>query len=272
MQLQTTTRVETKSHTSDAPSRRDLQKQRLLARERFSRARRLERQLSAQLAQVGRQVGLLVQGFAPRGEVTRETLSQIKEALRNYGESLRPWATAVVARMQSDLARRDVYAWELLAKTMGKSLKREVEQAPTGVAMRNLMAEQVHLITSLPTVAAERVHEWAFKGLLDGTRAKEVAKAIRETGLVTAGQARLIARTEVARTASTLTQARATHIGSEGYIWRTSGDSDVRKLHKALEGKFIAWDKPPISGERGERAHAGQIYNCRCWPEPVIPD
>jgi uncharacterized protein with gpF-like domain len=100
--------------------------------------------------------------------------------------------------------------------------------------------------------------------------------------------ARLIARTETARTASVLTEVRAKSVGSEGYIWRTSLDADVRpkigtpnfaKLntlamgsHRKLEGTFHRWDDPPIASENGERAHPGQIYNCRCWPEPVLPD
>jgi hypothetical protein len=27
-----------------------------------------------------------------------------------------------------------------------------------------------------------------------------------------------------------------------------------------------------VAGEQGEHAHAGMIYNCRCYPEPVIPE
>jgi uncharacterized protein with gpF-like domain len=68
-----------------------------------------------------------------------------------------------------------------------------------------------------------------------------------------------------------LTQARAEHIGSEGYIWRTSNDSDVRHSHKEMNGRYVRWDTPPRLSD-GTVTHAGQIYNCRCYPEPVIPD
>lgn len=105
-----------------------------------------------------------------------------------------------------------------------------------------------------------------------GVRASETAKEIERTGDVTRSRADLIARTETTRAATSMVEARARHVGSEGYIWRTVGDVDVREIHKKLEGKFVRWDSPPVAGENGERAHAGAIYNCRCWPEPVIPD
>ena len=79
----------------------------------------------------------------------------------------------------------------------------------------------------------------------------------------------LIARTEVARTASGLTEARARHVGSDGYFWRTAKDADVRDSHRQMEGKFVKWNEPPTLSD-GTVTHAGQIYNCRCYAEPVI--
>jgi len=91
-----------------------------------------------------------------------------------------------------------------------------------------------------------------------------------ESGDVARSRALLIARTEVTRTATTLTQARAEHIGSEGYIWRTAGDGDVRPSHRAMNGKFVRWDSPPTLDNL--TGHAGCVPNCRCYAEPVIPD
>jgi len=192
--------------------------------------------------------------------------------LQHYSNVLRPWAISVAGRMQAQVDKRDVAAWEELARTMGRTLRGRVLRANTVGPLQEALAQQVDLITSLPTEAAERVQELTVQALFEAQRAEPIAQQILKSGQVAVNRARTIARTEVARTASMLTQVRAEFIGSEGYIWRTSGDSDVRPLHKKLEGKFIRWDDPPIVGENGERAHAGQIYNCRCWPEPVIPD
>lgn len=240
------------------------------ARDRFNRARKAEITYSRQLVHIGRNVGNLIKGFAPDGEVT--DMAGLMRALEQYANVLRPWAKQVTARMQSQVSNRERNAWIQLGRAVGRELRKEIEGAPTGAALRDVMAEQVHLITSIPTEAAQRVHMLTLEGITQGRRAKEVQADILRSTHVTVSRAKTIARTEVARTASVLTQVRAQHIGSEGYLWRTAEDTDVRKLHRKLEGKFIPWNRPPVAGSRGERAHAGQIYNCRCWPEPVLPD
>lgn len=252
--------------------RQDAARARRIARERFLRARKVEHEFSVQLAAVGRNIGMLIKGIAPRGVVPYARRPELQVSLQQYSSVLKPWAESVAKRMQAQVNQRDLRAWEELARSVGQSLRREMLGAPIATLLQQKLDEQVHLISSLPLVAAERVQELTVQSILQSGRSDEIAKAILRSGQVAASHARLIARTEVARTASLLTQVRAEYIGSEGYIWRTSDDADVRPLHKKLEGKFINWDKPPIAGENGERAHAGQIYNCRCWPEPVIPD
>lgn len=252
------------------PSPRQYRTQRTIARERFTKARRVEGSYARQLARVAKHVGDIVNGMAPKGIVTNVT--ELNNVLAKYAELLAPWARSVAARMISEVGQKDEQAWNAAAKELGRSLRNEIRSAPTGETTRNLLALEVDLITSLPREAAKRVHKLTLEALSTSERASEIATEIMKSGSVTRSRAMLIARTEVARTASTLTQARALHVGSEGYIWHSVGDSDVRPLHRKLNGKFIRWDAPPVAGENGELAHAGCIYNCRCWPEPVIPD
>jgi SPP1 gp7 family putative phage head morphogenesis protein len=257
--------------TSDVRRQLLPREQRLLARQRFARVRLEEAQFNRQLAQVAKQIGDLVKGFAPRGVVS--DMPGLQSALQRYANVLHPWASAVSARMIGNVNMRDVKAWTDLGRSVGHELRKEILQAPTGQIMRNLLADQVSLITTLPVKAAERVHKLTLEALYTGgARAAEIQEAIMKQGHVTRGQASNIAVTEVARAASVLVESRALWLGSPGYFWRTSRDLDVRPRHKKLEGKFIKWNEPPISGERGERAHAGQIYRCRCWQEPVLPD
>ncbi|AHX12932.1 head morphogenesis protein [Dyella jiangningensis] len=191
--------------------------------------------------------------------------------LQRYSEALTGWATRTATRMLVEVDARDRLSWAELAGEMSRELRREIQAAPTGELFQALLNEQVTLIKSIPLDAAQRVHELTIKGLEDSTRASEIAKEIGRSGEVATSRANLIARTEVARTASTLTQSRAEHVGSEGYIWRTSGDLDVRDSHKQMNGKFVRWDDPPTLSD-GTKTHAGQIYNCRCYPEPVLPE
>lgn len=252
------------------PTRIELARQRRIARERFRVARIAERAYASNLAAIGRHVGDIVKGFAHKGYV--EDFEQMKRALEEYGRGLTPWATAVTNRMQIDVSRREANAWRQLSRSVGSALHKEMELAPTGQIQRTLMAEQVGLISSIPPDAAARVHVLTTEAVLSGKRADTVAQQILMSGHVAASRARLIARTEVARTASTLTQARAEFIGSEGYFWRGVLDSDERREHRVLEGKFFKWSEPPIAGPNGMRYHAGQGPNCRCWMEPKLPD
>jgi SPP1 gp7 family putative phage head morphogenesis protein len=234
----------------------------------FASARRAETYFARQLRKVAKHIGEIVNAFN-LGDPT--ALPALERTLARYAEVLEPWAQATTLRMQQDVSRRDLRTWRSLTAEMSTALRQEIANAPTGETLRRLLAEQVHLITSLPIEAGQRVHELTLQAIEQGDRFSEIVGMIRASGAVSESRANLIARTEVARTSASLTMARAQHVGSEGYVWRTAKDSDVRPKHKVLEGKYIRWDDPPVAGERGERAHAGMIYNCRCYPEPVLP-
>lgn len=209
---------------------------------------------------------MLVNGFPPGDPRVLPTIEQL---LQRYAEALTPWAERAAAEMLTEVNLRDEKAWIQYSAELSRALRQEIRTAPTGATMQALMGEQVTLIKSIPLDAAKRVHKLTIEGIEDSTRASEISKAIQASGDVAKSRADLIARTEVARTASTLTEARALHVGSPGYVWRTSGDGDVRDSHREMEGKFVAWDDPPTLD--GMKGHAGQFPNCRCYPEPVIP-
>lgn len=233
----------------------------------FAKARKAERQYAIQLRKVARHVGEIIKAHDP---ATSDGMAEIRTVLAKYAEVIEPWAKAAAARMIADVGRRDEKAWEENSRAMGRTLREEIASAPTGQYLRERLAENVRLIKSLPIEAAERVHKLTLEGIANATRASEIAAEIARSGEVTVSRANLIARTEVARTASGLTEARARHVGSEGYIWRTAGDADVRPSHRKMSGKFVAWSDPPTLD--GMTGHAGGFPNCRCYPEPVIPD
>lgn len=239
-----------------------------LQRRRFARARKAETWYGVQLRRIAQQIGQLAGIYNPQDP---GSVSQIAEALRVYARIITPWARNTATRVLADIAERDAQAWQEHSRQLGVALRTEIAMAPTGDLMRSLLAEQVSLITSIPLDAAIRVQKLALEGLTEGSRGQDIRDMILASGEVSKSHATLIARTETARVSSLLTQARAEHIGSEGYIWRTAHDADVRELHVELEGKFIYWNAPPVAGSSGERAHAGQIYNCRCWAEVILP-
>jgi uncharacterized protein with gpF-like domain len=273
--------------TTDAKPRTPTpQELRKLARERFLRARRAGLAFQRQLSKLGKHIGALVKKHAPGGVVT--SWRELRKALHDYAEQIRPWAESIAEKMHTEVAQRDAQAWFQAGREMGKYLYKEIASAPTGKMMKSLLAEQVNLITSIPKEASERIHKLTIEGVSQGRRPESIAKEILETEQISTSKARQLARDAVAWTASSLTEARAKHIGSEGYWWRNSQDSDVRPAigsphftilntlamgsHRKLEGTFHRWDEPPVAAPDGTRAHPGRIYGCRCWSEPALPD
>lgn len=242
------------------------------ARSAFKRALKLERSYAQRLRGIARHIGDIVKGFA------WETLEEIASSsgpaqtlLRRYADTLEPWAQAVAQRMVAEVAASDRVSWRKLSSDIGRQLHREIDTAPTGEAMRASMQRQVGLITSLPIEAAERVHKLTQEGIAQGRRAADIADEIMASGDVSRSRAELIARTETSRTATELTKARAEYVGSTHFQWVTAGDSDVRSTHKALNGKIFEWSNPPEC-DPGHHALPGGIWNCRCFPRPLVPD
>lgn len=236
----------------------------------WTQARRAESLYNTRLRSVAKYVGQLVKGFAPDGVV--KDLDLLVKSLEAYATLLTPWARSVASYMLADVNRRDEKLWRENSAAMGKAIRVELAQAPTGVSFARMRDEQVELIRSLPVKAAQRVTALAREAMLTSSRGAEVEAAIMQTGLVTEKRARLIARTEVAKSASVFTQARAQFAGSPGYIWRTVKDGDVRHTHQNMEGVYVPWGQPPKTDKNLAPYHAGQGPNCRCYAEPVLPD
>lgn len=232
----------------------------------FKRIKSVEANYARQLRKIAAEVGRIIEGFDFAGNI-----GKLQETLNKYAAIISPWAAKHGAIMVEETNHQSKRQWQQATKEMGYALRAEIQRAPTGLAMRQLMAEQVRLITSLPIVAGERVHKLVIEGLSGAKRAEEVSKEIQKSGKVTKSRANLIARTETARAQGTLTQVRAESIGADSYIWRTAEDDDVRPSHKKLDGKVFRWSDPPEC-DPGIRANPGGSYNCRCIAIPIIPD
>jgi SPP1 gp7 family putative phage head morphogenesis protein len=235
----------------------------------FSKVRTAERWYSIQLRKIARHVGEIIKHFKI-GDPT--VVPEVQSVLRSYAQIITPWAKATGERMVAEVSRRDELAWKRTAQRMSRDLHKEIADAPIGEIVRQLQNDQVHLITSIPLEAAQRVQELTQEYVLGGKRYDELIPMIINTTGVTLSRATLIARTETAKAASSLVQARALHIGSDSYIWHSVQDIYVRKTHRNLNGTIHKWSDPPIAEDNGDRHHPGNFPNCRCFAEPVIPD
>ena len=226
----------------------------------------MEIEYSRQLRKISGYIDTIVKGFDVHD---RSTHPMIVSSLNKYADTLHHWANNTAGRIMTDIALRDEKTWLIYAKDLSYGVREQIRNSDVGAVYQQLLSDQVRLIKSLPLDAAQRVHDLSTRMLIEGGRSREITDLIMASGQVSLGRANTIARTEISRAASVFVQSRAENLGSEGYVWRTSGDVDVRPSHKEMNGKLVYWNKPPTLDRM--TGHAGCLPNCRCYPDPVIP-
>lgn len=236
---------------------------------KFSASRVAERRYGIALRQVARIVGAMVKAHID-GPTIRNQASLMQQ-LKLYAEALIPWAERTAGDFIASIDRQNKKAWAAQSQRVSALLKREIATSGTGLLAKQLQAEQVALIKSLPIEAGERAQRLALEAAMGGKRADEVAAELLRTEQVTASRATLIARTEIAKANASITQARAQYIGATHYIWQTADDGDVRDSHAEMDGQVIEYSNPPTLSD-GMTGHAGTFPNCRCWQSPIVPD
>jgi SPP1 gp7 family putative phage head morphogenesis protein len=193
---------------------------------------------------------------------------------------LSAYAKQAARRMITMLWVGQAKSWQEAASKAGRGSliyrARQQELAgPTGERVRELVAENAKLISSFPSNVAALVAARAAAQQLGGGRAVELERLEPLLGRLARRRAKLIARTEVSKASSALTQARSEELGLPWYVWQTSQDQRVRLSHRRLQGVLFRFDNPPSPEElAGEKSYgtynAGATFNCRCYCSPLV--
>lgn len=244
--------------------------------------KRIEQKYGNDLFNVSSEVDNIVRSFTQKLDTSKqiriEDVSDLIDALKNYSERISGWAEETAGRMVYSLGSQDLQQWESHAKNMSDLLKKELRRTDTSAILRQYLADNVHLIKSLPLSAAQRVHDMVYRGLTSGRRPASIAKEIMKTGNVTKSRAMLIARTETGRATTGLIKARAEQIGLNWFVWRVTHDKRLRKSHRMMDGVLCTWGDAPnpeaLFPEPKIKAYGkylpGSTFNCRCWAAPLI--
>lgn len=240
----------------------------------FSYNRRIENDYNEILESIADQVEGMLNSFSPEDMDSAIDLAQV---LQDYSNSLYDWAGQFVGGLVYNLNVDDERTWRRHAAIMSSKLRYELEHVPIQPLMQEFISDNVGLIQSMPLNAAKKVLEIVEKNLSTGQyRSEGLVDQIMGIGKVTKNRAKLIARTEVARISTGLTKARSESLGLPWYMWKTSHDARVRSAHALMDKVIIAWSDP-ASPERLNREkkdygpyHPGCIFNCRCFPQPLV--
>ena len=239
--------------------------------------KRIEVTYRAQLRRVAHVVGLMIAQHThiekdDKGNIARVILSVgLQEMVRNYSKSIAPWAQKIAQEMVDHVSSSNKKFLLDTAPQMAKQLKSDYDKSAIGLVAKSITADQVTLIKSIPLEAGQRAQEYARQAVVGSMRASEVADKIMASGDVAKSRADTIARTEIHKAWSSLTQSRAQYVGANQYIWRTAGDEIVRDSHAEMDGQVCDFNSPPTLSD-GDSYNAGEGVNCRCYAEPIISD
>lgn len=216
-----------------------------------------------------------------------DDISKFKAVLKNASKSkiYKRKTNEIVKTISTMLLASNSRSWREAARksSRGKEIKKDIEKEIKGNVskrMEELFKYNATLIETLPLKISEdvirHINSEAFKGKRSEDISKEIKKFFPHNS---SASAKLIARTETSKFSSALTQARSEDLGVYWYVWRTSEDVSVRSSHKIMEGVLVNY-KHPASPELLDKRHkykkiplpyhAGNIYNCRCYQEPLI--
>ncbi len=191
-------------------------------------------------------------------------------------------AERIARRMITGVAVTNATSWRAAAREslqgrrIYESLKREMG-SPVGVRVDELIRRNAKLIETMPDRLARRTAQFIGREQRRGTRASAIEELLRKRlPEVTRSEMKMLARTEVGRAETALTQARAERLGVAWYEWATSEDQRVRPSHKLVDHVLVRW-VDPLSPERLAREPSpfghyapGTVPNCRCLALPLI--
>jgi SPP1 gp7 family putative phage head morphogenesis protein len=197
-------------------------------------------------------------------------------------DAIREAAETIARRMLYRVAKTNATSWRAAAREslhsrrIYEALRTEMNGS-VGVRVNELIADNARLILGLPDDLAQRTAAYVGREQRRGLRASEISKALAEKlPQVAQSRAKLIARTEVGKAETALTEARAERLGLAYYEWATSEDQRVRPSHRQMDKVLVAWSDPPspeqLAGEpsKAGRYAPGGVWNCRCIALPLI--
>ena len=184
------------------------------------------------------------------------------------------------ARQSMRSARKQVISAGVSQTRLSERLGIHVEEL-IGIDVAPTLAERAALTawakegTDLISTVGQEIVAGLDAEIMDAARrgvlTADLRKIVSERLGIGQRHAQLIARTEIARLNSKITESTQQAAGITRYKWRSSRDQRTRERHRELDGTEHDWANPPEgAGPYGEPAHPGQSPNCRCVAIPVV--
>lgn len=198
---------------------------------------------------------------------SRVSLS-IKNRVAGIADAL---AELVVSKQNAEVDKQLI---DLIQKQTGLGLTGLAQDEAINEAIAVAKAAQVALIKSLPQQYLDRVEQAVIAGIQSGAGYfnEELDEALAKIENLTRNRAKLIARDQIGKVNSRISQVRQESLGITHYTWVSMRDPAVRGApnyysfynHNKRDGMVFEWRNPVGDG------HPGQPINCRCEAIPYV--
>lgn len=212
-----------------------------------------------------------------------KTPREVIRVLKCYTQSrdYKDWCTKLAMKITTQVNTIVNGTWREAARKAGRGseIYKKIQQdlsSPLGGDFWLKIKENATLIETFPADISTTLTQYIARESLNGRRSEDILDdLIKQFPGTAKSRLGLIARTEVSKTQTALIRSRAVSLGANWYIWRTSEDERVRGSHRKMSGVLVNWNDPPspeILARMKDcgKYHAGDIYNCRCYPEPIV--
>jgi SPP1 gp7 family putative phage head morphogenesis protein len=175
-------------------------------------------------------------------------------------------------------AWRDIANLSQNPRAVHHELKRELAPGtPVGEIFWQQVDRRAAMFRALPQDVAKYLVRHITAETLQGRTTEEVMQDVQELfPHFSHTRAKLIARTEAAKTYADIVEARSQAMGYHWYVWQTAHDERVRTSHRHMQSVIVRFDDPPNPEElagmsRGSHHYGpGGTWNCRCYAAPLV--
>lgn len=214
--------------------------------------------------------------------LTRDTVDGIGEDINRAIESVKNEFNfiTVAEGISTKMVKRSMRVNELKTKktienAIGVDLGSIIEAENLTEFVELQTIQNAELIKKVPQDTLEDIRRIVLNGLSEGKRHEEITRLISGNAKGTAfakmnNRIKVIARTEVAKLNSQITNKRLTNLGIKKAIWDASNDSRTRECHRRRNGKEYEISKGLFNSCDGKTIQPGQEVNCRCVARPIV--
>jgi uncharacterized protein with gpF-like domain len=208
-------------------------------------------------------------------DAKKPSIDLLRRALDKWGGLWVKRLESLSDKLAAEFANKNRTVTDTGIKASFKKAGLTIQFRPTArmlEAQRAVVAENVHLIKSIPTQFLARVQNDVWRTISStGGDLKTLTDKLQESYGVTHNRAALIANDQNNKAKAVYEAARRTEVGIKRAVWmHSAGGVEPRPSHVALSGTEFEIAKGAYDKDEGEWIQPGELINCRCVSRPVV--